>query len=207
MADLQDKISQGEGVELDFRFRIDDQKKIARTLVAFANAQGGSLLIGVKDNGKVVGVNPEEEYHMIKGAADLYTEPRVRFETNVWQERHYLVLEVLVEKAKFKHKAITEDGKWKSFVRVDDHTLIGNKILEKVWYFQSHGVNRPEKFDERTVAFIKLLKDEGSVTISLLYRKSSLAMKKVDNLLAILVFWGVIEMKMTELGTVYSHAE
>ncbi|MDG1657023.1 MAG: ATP-binding protein, partial [Crocinitomicaceae bacterium] len=84
MSDLSTIIRKGEGLNLDFKFRIDDQKKIARTLVAFANSSGGSLLIGVKDNGKVSGVNPEEEYYMIEGAADLYTQPRVAFDSKVW---------------------------------------------------------------------------------------------------------------------------
>ena len=81
MSELQRRIARGEGVSQDFKFRIDDQKKIARTLAAFANTEGGSLLIGVKDNGKIAGVNPEEEYYMIEGASDLYTKPPVAFES------------------------------------------------------------------------------------------------------------------------------
>ena len=204
MSDLSTIIRKGEGLNLDFKFRIDDQKKIARTLVAFANSSGGSLLIGVKDNGKVSGVNPEEEYYMIEGAADLYTQPRVAFDFKVWQEGHHLVLEIVVPKGEAKHKAMDENGKWRSFARVDDHTLIGNKILEKVWHFEKNGVNRPEKFDETTTNFIQLIRDLESATISKLYRKSSLSLKKVDSLLSVLVFWGVVSMQMSELSTTYA---
>ncbi len=203
MTELLDKIKAGEGLHLDFKFRLDDQKKIAQTLVAFANAVGGSLLIGVKDNGKVSGINPEEECYMIEGAADLYTKPRVQFKTKVWQERHHLVLEVIVDKSKLKHKAIGEESKWHSFVRVDDHTLVGNKILKKVWDFEKHGVNRPEKFDKTTSDFIQLVRNLAPVTISTLYRKSNLPMKKVDGLLSVLVFWNVISMDMSEVSTSY----
>ena len=52
MSVLLKYISQGEHQTQDFKFEIDDQKKIARTLAAFGNANGGRLLIGVKDNGK-----------------------------------------------------------------------------------------------------------------------------------------------------------
>ena len=44
-------IEQGEHQQLDFKFEVSDSKKIARTLSAFANTDGGRLLIGVKDNG------------------------------------------------------------------------------------------------------------------------------------------------------------
>jgi predicted HTH transcriptional regulator len=203
MSELKNMIKAGEGLLLDFKFRIDDQKKIARTLAAFANSHGGSLLIGVKDNGKVAGINPEEEFYMIQGAADLYTQPKVEFETKVWQEGHHLVLEVVIVKSKVKHKAVDEEGKWRSFVRIDDHTLVGNKILDKIWSLEKNGVNRPEKFDESTMEFIRLIEDQQPATISKLYRGSSMPMKKVDSLLAVLVLWRIVTMQMTELGTTY----
>ena len=72
MESLKAIISQGEHQQLDFKFRIDDSKKIARTLAAFANTDGGRLLIGVKDNGKITGIDPNEEIHMIVAAAEMY---------------------------------------------------------------------------------------------------------------------------------------
>ena len=50
MSYVQQMIEEGEQTQ-DFKMRIDDAAKIARTLVAFANTDGGRLLIGVKDNG------------------------------------------------------------------------------------------------------------------------------------------------------------
>ena len=52
-------IEEGEHQQQDFKLRIDDSRKIAKTLVAFANTDGGRLLIGVKDNGTIAGVNVE----------------------------------------------------------------------------------------------------------------------------------------------------
>ena len=59
-AHIENLIEQGENQLLDFKFEISDSKKIAKTLVAFANTNGGTLLIGVKDNGEVIGI--EREY-------------------------------------------------------------------------------------------------------------------------------------------------
>ncbi|MDP4855713.1 MAG: ATP-binding protein, partial [Schleiferiaceae bacterium] len=58
-----------ESGTLEFKLRIDSQQKIAKTLVAFANGEGGRIAIGVRDNGSVAGCNVEEEFHMIEGAA------------------------------------------------------------------------------------------------------------------------------------------
>ena len=43
-------IAEGEHQQQDFKFEISDARKIAKTLSAFANTDGGRLLIGVKDN-------------------------------------------------------------------------------------------------------------------------------------------------------------
>ena len=47
---LKDLISGGENQQLDFKYCVSDSRKIAKTLVAFSNSDGGKLLIGVKDN-------------------------------------------------------------------------------------------------------------------------------------------------------------
>ncbi len=39
---IKDLIAEGEHQRLDFKFEISDSKKIARTLAAFANTNGGS---------------------------------------------------------------------------------------------------------------------------------------------------------------------
>ena len=57
-------IAEGEHQQQDFKFEISDARKIAKTLSAFANTDGGRLLIGVKDNGKIAGVRSEEEKYM-----------------------------------------------------------------------------------------------------------------------------------------------
>lgn len=68
-------IAEGEHQQQDFKFEISDARKIAKTLSAFANTDGGKLLIGVKDNGKIAGVRSDEEQYMIEAAAELYCSP------------------------------------------------------------------------------------------------------------------------------------
>ena len=59
-------IEEGEHQTQDFKMRVDNARKIAKTIVAFANSNGGRLLIGVKDNGGIVGVQTDEEVHVIE---------------------------------------------------------------------------------------------------------------------------------------------
>jgi predicted HTH transcriptional regulator len=208
MSQISDFIKRGENQTQDFKFAIDDQKKIARTLVAFANTDGGRLLIGVKDNGKVVGCNPEEEFHMIEGAAQLYCQPALEFKSQVHQEGFRMVLEVIIEpNPKRPFRALDEEGKWKSYFRKDDNTLLVNKIMFKVWQNQERKTARPEKFGEEELALIQLFDEDETVTLSQLYRKSNLSMKSVDHWLALFVCWNLVEMKFEGAKAVYAVAK
>ncbi len=81
---IHNLILQGEHQQLDFKFEISDARKIARTFAAFANTDGGTLLIGVKDNGNIAGVRSEEEKYMAESAATMYCKPEVKFRTKEW---------------------------------------------------------------------------------------------------------------------------
>src|SRR5664280_1693554 len=81
---IRNLIQSGENQQLDFKFEISDSRKIARTLVAFSNTDGGTLLIGVKDNGKIAGVRTDEEFYMVQAAADMYCKPEITFVSKRW---------------------------------------------------------------------------------------------------------------------------
>ena len=85
MHPLEKMILEGEHQQQDFKYFLNDAKKIARTLAAFANTDGGRLLVGVKDNGKVVGLkHKDEEVYVVEAAANVFCMPAVVFETRYW---------------------------------------------------------------------------------------------------------------------------
>lgn len=208
METLAALIAQGEHVRQDFKFRIDDQRKIARTLCAFANTEGGSLLIGVKDNRKIAGCNPEEEFHMIEGAANLYCQPPVVFKQKIWQEDFKLVLEIIIEKSgTVPHKAKDDYGRWKPYIRIQDHTTAVNKILERVWYEKKKPISKPQKLEQDEIDFLKLIQQHEPVTISKLYRLAGLPLRRVDRLLVLFICWDLIGMRFEPDGIFYFSKE
>ncbi len=204
METLQDLIEQGEHVSQDFKFRIDDQRKIARTLCAFANTSGGRLLIGVKDNRKIAGCNPEEEFHMLEGAASIFCQPELKITSKIWQEDFRLVMEVSVAKSENgPHKAKDDDGKWKPYIRIKDKTTAVNKILEWVWIEQKRKTARPEHFGEDELQLLKSIGQFQPVTLSKLYRESTLPLRRVDRLLVLFICWNLVDMIFENDGIYY----
>ncbi|MDR1096785.1 MAG: ATP-binding protein [Tannerella sp.] len=127
-------IAQGEHQQLDFKFEVSDSKKIARTLSAFANTDGGRLLIGVKDNGNIAGVRSEEEYYMIEAASAMYTRPSVPFTATRWELNGKTVLEVYIAPgARKPYTAPDKDDKYKAYIRVADENKLANEVLLFSW--------------------------------------------------------------------------
>lgn len=59
---LRSLIDSGEGYNVEFKVRVPSKvRELTEEIYAFANANGGHLLIGVDDNGKVVGTTLEND--------------------------------------------------------------------------------------------------------------------------------------------------
>jgi predicted HTH transcriptional regulator len=126
---LHKLIEEGEHQQQDFKYCINDSKKIAKSLVAFANTDGGRLLIGVKDNGKIAGVRTDEEFYMVEAAAKIYSSPPINFSTKQWQAEGKTVLEIGIEASENKpHFAKDENGKWLAYTRMKDENVLAHKI-------------------------------------------------------------------------------
>ena len=131
---IETLITQGEHQQLDFKFEISDSKKIARTLSAFANTDGGRLLIGVKDNGHITGIQGDEEYYMIEAASELYTKPVVPFAATRWDVKGKTVLEITISPGQEKpYFAPDKDDKYKAYIRVADENKPANEVLLLSW--------------------------------------------------------------------------
>ncbi len=75
-------------------------------MAVITNTKGGTLLIGVKDNGNVSGINSDKEYYMLEGAAPMYFKPEVKFQVTRWEINGKVVLEAYVKPdAKHLYKA------------------------------------------------------------------------------------------------------
>jgi predicted HTH transcriptional regulator len=197
-------ISEGEHLKQDFKMRIDDAQKIARSLVAFANTSGGRLLIGVKDNGNVCGVRPEEELHMIIRSAEEFCQPPVHFSHSVWKVEGKAVLEIDIEESSAKpHLAKIEEG-WKAFVRKHDVTLPASNVwiaMQEVSSQQES--NELFQMSEREEQLFSLLKQQP-FTLNQLARKAGTPRPILIRKLAKLMKWGIVIEQVEQGKALYS---
>lgn len=201
-------IEAGENQQLDFKFEISDSRKIARTLVAFSNTDGGTLLVGVKDNGAIAGVRTEEEFYMIEAAASMYCKPEVRFETREWEINGKIVFEVIIPKGKDKpYLAGDNDNKWLAYIRVKDQNFLANRILLKVWERQQKGYGTTLMYTKVEKILLQYLEEHPSITLSAFRKLAAVSRFKAENVLINMLCLDVLDINFTEHGIFYKQGK
>ena len=177
-------IQQGEHQTQDFKYCISDSRKIARSLVAFANTDGGRLLIGVKDNGRIAGVRSDEEYYMVESAAKMYSNPKIEFTTRQHFVEGKTVLEVIIEPSPEKpHFARDDDGKWWAYFRKDDENRLANKIMIEVWKRQKNTEGILINYSEDEKILLDYLASNEKISVSKYSRIAHLTYKKAEEII------------------------
>lgn len=198
-------IEQGEHIQQDFKYCINDSKKIAKSLVAFANTIGGKLLIGVKDNGKIAGISSDEEFYMIESAAKIYSKPAIEFTTQQWQVEGKTVLEIGIEPGNKKpYYAKNENGKWLAYIRIDDENFLAHRIQIETWRKQKSkkGICFTYSEDERFL--IDYLKNNDEITFSKFIRFAGISRKQATEILSNFLLIDIIRINTNAEGTTFS---
>lgn len=207
MNSLEQKIAQGEHLQQDFKYQITNSRKIARTLSAFANTQGGRLLIGVKDNGTIAGIRSNEEIYMVEGAADLYTNPVVSVEFFTHEVDGKNVVEALVQPSANKpHFVREENGKQVAYFRKDDENFVASPTVVKFWKYPQKTAEKIT-YSEKEQRLLDFLKLHPFITVKRCASITKQPIKKAEDMLATLLHWGVIDWDFNGKFSVYFLAE
>lgn len=191
---IQALIIEGEHQQQDFKFGITDSRKIARSLAAFANTDGGRLLIGVKDNGVVAGVRSEEEYYMIESAAQLYSRPEIPFESKVWKEEGKTVLEVWVPPSPARPHFVKEEGGiWQAYVRSKDENIQADEVLIAVWQKMKQKKGALIRYTKIEEQLFRLFQSNDKITLSDFRKSARISSKEAIDTLANLIVLRVID--------------
>ena len=200
-----DLIREGENEFLDFKHSITDSRKIARSLVAFANTHGGRLLVGVRDNGSISGITSDEEFYMVEAAAHLYCRPEIRFSTESWNIKGKTVLEITIPKSiQETYYARDKDNKWKVYIRVKDQNLLANRVLIKSWKQRRKKKGTFVRYTDKEKILLDYLTDNEYITFSKFRKIARISPFKAERILINMLVLNLIEIVFTENSTYYT---
>ena len=138
MSTLRSRIRGGESATLEYKSKVSDPSKLARTLAAFANGAGGTVFVGVSDRGEIIGVEDREAQAAALEAALTFLDPQP--EHRVEQHVHELkdVLAISIEPVEFPEFCV--------------HDHYGEETL----YFRVQAATRPvDRETERAVVRLR----------------------------------------------------
>lgn len=202
---LLDLIRLGEGQQLDFKKTISSSQKIAKSLVAFANTDGGRLLIGVRDNGSVCGCQHEEELHMIEGAASIFSRPEVRFSSRMHAHKDVTVTEIYIPRSSRKpHSALSEDGRWLVYQRVGDQNQLASKTMLDIMRRESDEQGAVIHFTHMERALLTYLDEHPRITLKEFMKLVNISKRRANRIVVELVHAGMILVHTTEKEEYFS---
>lgn len=195
---IEELIGQGEHEHQDFKYQITDARKIARSISAFANHNGGHLLVGVKDNGKIVGVSSDEEIYMIEQAAQMYCLPEQQVKFQVYRVDGKNVLKVDIDEAVEKPvKAPDDNGQWRAYYRVADENVLASSTHVKVMKHNSEPIPKDVviNLSEKEELLLAYLQDHGGITLSGYERLAHVSFIKAQRTVVKLCEMGIVEIQ------------
>jgi len=189
-------IAQGEHQQQDFKYKVQDAVKLARSVSAFANTDGGRLLIGVRDDGHLSGVRSEEEIFMMHQAAWKYCQPpsSIKFDNYRVDGRTIVVCTVPPS----QHRPVCADddeGRLRAYVRIADENIMASPVHLAIWREEQsqRGASFTYGDDERRL--LSALSAGEWLTLNAITHRCHLPRPKVITLLARLIRYGVALME------------
>ena len=196
-------ISEGEHQQQDFKYRISDARKLAKSVSAFANTDGGRLLIGVRDDGNMSGVRSEEEIYMMHQAAYRYCRPEASIKFDTYHvDGRAIVVATVPPSDKRPICAIGEDDKPKAYIRIADENIVASPVHLAIWREMQSEQGSVMTYSDAVRTLLDALKGQ-QLTLNQLVRRSGIPRYKVINLLARLVRFNIVQWQYTDQQFVF----
>ena len=189
-------IEEGEHEHQDFKFAVSDARKIAHSLSAFANNDGGRLLIGVKDNGAIAGVRNEEDIFVVEQAAEMYCEPPQEIKVTAFKaEGGHTVMRVEIGRAPIRPVHVKETGgELRAYYRVRDENIAAPPLLVRAWKHASGNEGSIIEVNSQGAhAFLRWHQKSDGVTIEGFMLAAHVSRQTAEDIAVSLYGMGLIE--------------
>jgi predicted HTH transcriptional regulator len=205
--ELYKLVAEGEGQQLEFKHKIAHPEKVVREMIAFANSEGGTILVGVDDDGQLVGVKyPEEELLSLNEALEKSVRQKLVYHDSLVklsEKRSVLRLDVPPSEKPPIYFCLN-DKERESYVRVNDMSIKVSKEMNEIIRRKRQKKDIRFYFANHELALMKYLDTNPSITLYEFQKLSGLSRFAASRKLILLVLANVLKITASEKGDRYS---
>ena len=207
--DVKRLAAMGEGRTLEFKNRVPRPERIAREVIALANTDGGTVLVGVDDDGTVLGVkDAQEEFFALQTAlADRILPPvDLRFEpVRISRTREVLVVHVPAsgDRPHVLKPDRRPDGtlpKQRAFVRVADQSVEASREAVALMKAEGRGDAVTFTFGDAERQLLEYLDRHEQITVREYARMTTMPPWKASKALVMLARAGIVALQPRQGG-------
>lgn len=200
-------VLEGEGLHLEFKRKASSPDKIVRELIAFANTDGGTLLIGVDDDGNIPGIKyPDEEIHVVKEALAKHCKPALTYNESVisLSETRFIVRLDVPPRTGGLHYFLSPGVAKQTFVRSNDMSIKASAEMEEILRRTAQDKGIKFTFGDAEKKLMEYLEEYKIINLVGYQKFSGLNQFKARRKLILLVLASVLKITVTEKGDWYS---
>jgi predicted HTH transcriptional regulator len=209
LKDLRQLVRQGEGQQLEFKLKSNHPDKIMKEVVAFANSEGGKLLIGVADNKELIGLKyPDEDEYIISKSIEKFIFPEVNYKLQkirLDNEKEILIYDILASENKphcLDLKGIPDERK--IFVRSADKSIQASKEVKEILKGYKKDKGYKFAYGEKENLLMKYLDSNKEITVTKFSEIAEIPKKIASRTLVLLVLAGVLKVNPSEIEDTFS---
>ncbi|WP_234736242.1 AlbA family DNA-binding domain-containing protein [Tellurirhabdus bombi] len=201
---LKELVKQGEGTYLEFKLKSNHPERIIREIVAFANTEGGKLLIGIGDDKSIQGLKHiDEDEFLIVRAIEKYCTPAIEYRLEripIPGERDVLLIDVPESPLKPHYVVVDPVNDIKrAYVRVLDKSLQASKEVREILKGERISRNIRFSYGDKERTLMHHLDQHERITVDGFASIAGIPRKMASRTLVLLVLANVLEIHPNEM--------
>ncbi|MEX2230903.1 MAG: ATP-binding protein [Cyclobacteriaceae bacterium] len=205
--ELKKLVSQGESASLEFKRKAAYPDKILREMIAFANAGGGTLLVGISDDGELTGLkHPEGDSHVIQQSLRKCKPSLPVTESFIPIGNSRFVIQYHIAESNDKPHYLLDGEKKEAYIRVNDQSIRASREVREIARRSQMKKDIRFHYGEHEKFLMQYLDINPAITLKEFIRVSGLKKFYASRKLVLLVLANVLQITPHEKGDLFSLA-
>lgn len=219
-------VKEGEHATLEFKRKVAHPEKIVKEIVAFANARGGNLLIGVNDDGNLSGLKfPDEEDYLLERAIIQQCRPGIKYDKEfiALSDKKTVIRYYIYESSRKPHFVLEKDEKQteagesvgnklkagtgplrkRTYFRVADRSIQASRELREILRRQQKPRDIRFMWGEKEQLLVRYLHEHKQINVEEFARMAGISRYQASRTLVLLVLGNVLEIIPAEKQDVF----